>query len=55
MQQPASTAEIEIAFAPEAGSEALVLLDDKGNRGQASVAAMNLIVGALIALRVVST
>ena len=31
-----------------------IVLDDKGNRGQASVAAMNLIVGAGIPLRVVS-
>ena len=31
-----------------------VLLDDKGNRGQASVAAINLMVGAGIPLRVVS-
>ena len=84
---------IEVAFAPEAGAEALLLkvigsarqsirlagysftspaevrnlmdakrrgvdvkvvLDDKGNRGQASVAAMNLIVGAGIPLRVIS-
>lgn len=37
------------------GVNVKVLLDDKGNRGQASVAAMNLIVGAGIPLRVVST
>ena len=36
------------------GVDVKVLLDDKGNRGQASVAAMNLIVGASIPLRVVS-
>ena len=36
------------------GVNVKVLLDDKGNRGQASVAAMNLIVGAGIPLRVVS-
>ena len=36
------------------GVDVKVLLDDKGNRGQASVAAMNLIVGAGIPLRVVS-
>ena len=95
VQQPLGTTspQIEVAFSPEAGAEALVLkvigsarqsirlagysftspsvvrglidakrrgvdvkvlLDDKGNRGQASVAAMNLIVGAGILLRVVS-
>ena len=36
------------------GVDVKVLLDDKGNRGQASVAAMNLVVGAGIPLRVVS-
>ena len=36
------------------GVNVRVLLDDKGNRGQASVAAMNLLVGAGIPLRVVS-
>ena len=36
------------------GVDVKVLLDDKGNRGQASVAAMNLIVGVGIPLRVVS-
>lgn len=36
------------------GVDVKVLLDDRGNRGQASVAAMNLIVGAGIPLRVVS-
>lgn len=36
------------------GVDVKVLLDDKGNRGQASVAAMNLISGAGIPLRVVS-
>ena len=36
------------------GVNVKVLLDDKGNRGQASVAAMNLIVSAGIPLRVVS-
>ena len=36
------------------GVDVKILLDDKGNRGQASVAAMNLIVGAGISLRVVS-
>ena len=36
------------------GVDVKVLLDDKGNRGQASIAAMNLIVGASIPLRVVS-
>ena len=36
------------------GVNVKVLLDDKGNRGQASVAAMNLIVGAGIPLRIVS-
>ena len=36
------------------GVDVKVLLDDKGNRSQASVAAMNLIVGAGIPLRVVS-
>lgn len=88
------TQQIEIAFSPEAGSEALVLkviasahqsvrlagysftspaivkslmeakrrgvdvkilVDDKGNRGQASLAAMNLIAGADIPIRVIST
>jgi len=37
------------------GVDVKVLLDDKGNRSQASVAAMNLIVGAGIPLRVIST
>ena len=37
------------------GVDVKVLLDDKGNRGQASIAAMNLVVGAGIPLRVVST
>ena len=36
------------------GVDVKLLLDDKGNRGQASVAAMNLIMGAGIPLRVVS-
>ena len=36
------------------GVDVRVLLDDKGNRSQASIAAMNLIVGAGIPLRVVS-
>ena len=36
------------------GVDVKVLLDDKGNRGQASIAAVNLIVGAGIPLRVVS-
>ena len=36
------------------GVDVKVLLDDKGNRGQVSIAAMNLIVGAGIPLRVVS-
>ena len=36
------------------GVDVRVLLDDKGNRGQDSVAAMNLIVGAGFPLRVVS-
>ena len=36
------------------GVDVNVLLDDKGNRGQASVAAMNLLVAAGISLRVVS-
>ena len=95
VQQPAGIASppIEVAFAPEAGAEALVvkiissarqsvrlagcsftspavvrslvtakrrgidvkvLLDDKGNRSQASLAAMNLVVNAAIPLRVVS-
>ena len=36
------------------GVNVKVLLDDKGNRGQASIAGMNLIVGAGIPLRVVS-
>ena len=36
------------------GVNVKVLLDDKGNRGQSSVAAMNLIVSAGIPLRVVS-
>ena len=36
------------------GVDVKVLLDDKGNRGQASIAAMNLIVGVGIPLRVVS-
>ena len=36
------------------GVDVKVVLDDKGNRGQASVAAMNLIVGAGIPLRVIS-
>jgi len=96
VQQPAGipTQQIEIAFSPEAGAEALVvkiigsarqsirlagysftsptvvrglvdakrrgvdvkvLLDDKGNRGQSSIAAINLIVNADIPIRVVST
>ena len=89
-----STQQIEIAFSPEAGSEALVLrvissahqsirlagysftspaivkglmeakrrgvdvkvlVDDKGNRGKANLAAMNLIGGANIPIRVIST
>lgn len=88
--QPPNTPRIEVAFSPEAGSEALVLkvlasaqhsvrlaaysftapsvvkglmdakrrgvdvkvlVDDKGNRGQASIAAMNLIAGAEIPIR----
>ena len=36
------------------GVDVKIILDDHGNRGQASVAAMNLIVGARIPLRVVS-
>ena len=36
------------------GVDVKVLLDDKGNRSQASVAVMNLLVGAGIPLRVVS-
>ena len=36
------------------GVDVKIVLDDKGNRGQASVAAMNLLVGAGIPLRVVS-
>jgi phosphatidylserine/phosphatidylglycerophosphate/cardiolipin synthase-like enzyme len=36
------------------GVDVKVLLDDKGNRGQAGLAAINLIVGAGIPLRVVS-
>lgn len=86
--------QIEIAFSPEAGAEALVLkmigsarqsirlagysftspavvrglmeakrrgvdvkvlVDDKGNRGQSSIAAINLIVNADIPIRVIST
>lgn len=86
--------QIEVAFSPEAGAEALVLkvidsstkyirlagysftspaivksligakrrgidvkvlIDDKGNRGKASIAAMNLIAGAEIPIRVIST
>jgi phosphatidylserine/phosphatidylglycerophosphate/cardiolipin synthase-like enzyme len=88
-----SAQQIEVAFSPEAGAEALVLkvlgsakqslrlagysftspavvrglidakrrgidvrvvLDDKGNRSQASISAMNLLLGAGIPLRVVS-
>lgn len=95
VQPPASpTQQIEVAFSPEAGSEALVvkviagaresirlaaysftsptivrslieakrrgvdvkvLVDDRGNRGQASLAALNLIVGAGISTRVLSS
>lgn len=90
----APSQQIEVAFSPEAGSEALVvkviasarnsirlagysftapavvrslieakrrgidvkvLVDDKGNRGQSSLAAMNLIAGADIPIRVIST
>ena len=40
--------------AKQRGVDVKIILDDKGNRGQASVAAMNLIVGAGIPLRVVS-
>lgn len=36
------------------GVDVKVVLDDKGNRGQASASAMNLLVGAGIPLRVVS-
>ena len=36
------------------GVDVKILLDDKGNRGQTSVAAMNLIISAGIPLRVVS-
>ena len=89
----AAASNIEVAFSPEGGAEALVLkvigsakqsirlagysftspavvkglmdakrlgvdvqvlIDDKGNRGKANLAAMNLIMGAGIALRVVS-
>ena len=92
-QATATAPNIEVAFSPDAGAEALVLkvinsaqqsirlagysftspavvkalmdskrrgvdvqvvLDDKGNRGKASLAAMNLIMGADIPLRVVS-
>lgn len=94
VQQPGLPApQVEVAFSPEAGAEALilkvigsarhsirlaaysftspavvrslmdakrrgvdvkVLVDDRGNRGRASISAMNLIVGADIPLRVVS-
>ena len=95
VQQPVAVVaqQIEIAFSPEAGAEALVLkvigsarqsirlagysftspavvrslmaakrrgvdvkilVDDKGNRSQASVSAMNLIVSAGIPIRVIS-
>ncbi|MDM0000576.1 phospholipase D family protein [Variovorax sp. J22P240] len=89
-----SDSKIEVAFSPEAGSEALVLkvidsargsirlagysftspsvvraltdakrrgvdvrvlIDDKGNHGKANIAAMNLLVGADIPTRVIST
>ena len=43
-----------LMHAKRRGVDVKVLLDDKGNRGQASVATMNLIVGAGIPLRVVS-
>ncbi|TPG20741.1 phospholipase D family protein [Variovorax ginsengisoli] len=36
------------------GADVAVLLDDKGNRGKASIAAMNLVVGANIPIRVIS-
>ncbi len=36
------------------GVDVAVLLDDKGNRGKANIAAMNLVVGANIPLRVIS-
>ena len=91
---PPSGAPIEVAFSPDAGSEALVLkvidsarssirlagysftspsivraltdakrrgvdvrvlIDDKGNRGKANIAAMNLVVGANIPTKVIST
>lgn len=37
------------------GVDVRIVLDDKGNRGRSSIAAMNLIVGADIPLRVIST
>ena len=43
-----------LMHAKRRGVDVKVLLDDKGNRGQASVATMNLIVGAGIPLRGVS-
>jgi phosphatidylserine/phosphatidylglycerophosphate/cardiolipin synthase-like enzyme len=90
---PPTGAPIEVAFSPDAGSEALVLkvidsahmsirlagysftspsvvralidakhrgidvrvlIDDKGNRGKANIAAMNLLVGAHIPTKVIS-
>jgi len=91
---PPFDSQIEVAFSPDAGSEALVLkvidsarssirlagysftspsvvraltdakrrgldvrvlIDDKGNRGKANIAAMNLLVGANIPTKVIST
>ncbi|RZL65999.1 MAG: phospholipase D family protein [Variovorax sp.] len=91
---PSSQPQVEVAFSPKAGSEALiikvidsahkslrlaaysftsptivralinakrrgvdvrVLIDDKGNRGKSNIAAMNLVVGADIPTRVIST
>ena len=91
---PPIDSQIEVAFSPDAGSEALVLkvigsarssirlagysftspsvvraltdakrhgvdvrvlIDDKGNRGKANIAAMNLLVGANIPTKVIST
>ncbi|MGJ7511458.1 phospholipase D family protein [Variovorax sp. GT1P44] len=37
------------------GVDVRVLIDDKGNRGKANIAAMNLLVGADIPTRVIST
>jgi len=93
-QTAPSSKDIEVAFSPEAGSEALVvkvidsarqsvrlagysftspaivralmdarkrgvdvqiLVDDRGNRGKASLSAMNLVAGAGIPMRVIST